>query len=751
MVDQFILKINENDVGLRQTGETTFELKSVNVLDKLYGGALGTRNYFRVCLSLGDSQNVDDILSSVEEQMLHKKWILFATSSNLNVLEDVKRRETTAKEVFALESKYSDTIEDQEKYISKISEIYSKDFPYNIKIRKEKEEESKDHQIESFCFVATGELRQEAALLVKSLRMFHGQSIYIYCDDETEEFLFRLNLNLDDVFFVKEANPEILKKLKEKHFSDLFQGINDYHRPECILKKMECMNYALQYHNNTFFLDSDILVLNDLQERFDKDIFLSPHYHNMSKASDSREFGFFNAGYIFCADKTFPNFWREVYLKDSKFFEQEGMNYICEKYNVGFFGEEHNLGFWRNTIVLADEPVKSFHVHMFDNENLTKNKNLSPENEKIRNLAFRTLEESHEEILSFIKKMENGWGGSQQSFRHLESNPKGKINLSSQTVFDTHRSGWKYAVDALAPLHNKNGVIFDGFLENRFAWHLDEYREESKKIEYSRPWVGFLHNPPDMPPWFFYEYSLQNIIAGEEFQKSLKNCVGIFTLSENLAEYLRKVTGRKICSLIHPTEIPETLFDFNKFIENPNKKIVNIGYWLRKLNSIYSLPIEKTQGMNKLRLIPYSASKPMEVIDELTEKEKEIHSIEVEDSFLENTETKSSLSNEEYDELLSGNIVFLDLYDSSANNAVIECLARGTPLLVNPLPAVVEYLGEEYPLYFDSLEEAAEKALDFDLLRESNLYLLKHSTRKELSQEHFKKSFEQSEIYNLLR
>ena len=163
------------------------------------------------------------------------------------------------------------------------------------------------------------------------------------------------------------------------------------------------------------------------------------------------------------------------------------------------------------------------------------------------------------------------------------------------------------------------------------------------------------------------------------------------------------------------------------------------------------MPISADQKISKVRLIPYSAAKPMEVIDKLTKREREIYDIEIEDSFSENTETKSSLSNKDYDELLSKNVVFLDLYDASANNAVIECLARGTPLLVNPLPAVMEYLGEGYPLYFSSLEEAAKKALDFDLIREANLYLLDHSTREKLSQEYFRKSFEKSEIYNLLR
>ena len=81
-----------------------------------------------------------------------------------------------------------------------------------------KKEPKKYHKIESFCFVSTEELKQEAALLVKTLRAFHDQPIYIYCDDETRDFLCRLNLDSNDVFFSEEANPEILENLKENVF-----------------------------------------------------------------------------------------------------------------------------------------------------------------------------------------------------------------------------------------------------------------------------------------------------------------------------------------------------------------------------------------------------------------------------------------------------------------------------------------------------------------------------------------------------
>ena len=74
------------------------------------------------------------------------------------------------------------------------------------------------------------------------------------------------------------------------------------------------------------------------------------------------------------------------------------------------------------------------------------------------------------------------------------------------------------------------------------------------------------------------------------------------------------------------------------------------------------------------------------------------------------------LPHEEYDDILTSGIVFLDLYDSSANNAIIECIARNTPLLVNKHPAVVEYCGEDYPLYFDNLDHASDILHDRELI-----------------------------------
>ena len=755
--EELMLTLGDVIIGLRKLDDGTLVPKN----SKIFESILNKENSpltdkFTVCLcTAGDVENNTELLNSIEEKMLGKKWILFVAdySEDEEAFEAIKRHNTSANTFFPIKLKHSKDEASAHKAIDRIADIYEKEYPYKLFFKGVGSAVETDHKIQSFCFVATKEVKEEASILIKSLRGFHDEPIYVVCDKETEYFLSCINLDLDNVFFRIEMEQKTLDAINKKYD---FERKNDYHRPECIIKKMDCMNYALENHDNVFFLDSDIIVLDSLQEKFNKDIFLSPHYHRAGSpdADNSIDYGFFNAGYVFCADSDLPSFWKDAYINNSNFFEQECMNQICEKFDVGLFDKLHNIGFWRKGLSSKIQP-KSIHVHAVENKNLQGHARLNSENKRLKSKTIKLLTNSenkkHKEILEFIKQIDSGWGGKQENFNFQTSNPKGKINLGLQTVFDSHRSGWRYAVGALTSLHNRNGVLLDGFLENNFAWHLEEYRREKRVIPYKAPWVGFFHNPQNMPPWFFNEYSLQNIIAGDEFQKSLEHCVGLFTLSEYHAKYLREATGKTVCSLIHPTEIPETLFDYDKFLKNKNKQIVNIGYWLRKLNSIYSIPIASGNEYAKLRLIPYSSARPLEVIDGMLKKEKVIYGIEIEQKYIDNTITKSSLSNEDYDALLSENIVFLDLYDSSANNAVIECIARATPLLVNPLPAVMEYLGEDYPFYYNSLEECAEKAENLDLVKEAHAYLKDCEIRKKLSQKHFKKSFEESEIYGLLK
>ena len=61
---------------------------------------------------------------------------------------------------------------------------------------------------------------------------------------------------------------------------------------------------------------------------------------------------------------------------------------------------------------------------------------------------------------------------------------------------------------------------------------------------------------------------------------------------------------------------------------------------------------------------------------------------------------------------------------ASANNVVVDCIAANTPLIINPHPAVVEYLGKEYPLYYSEFDEVPELCKE-DRLVAANEYLSK--------------------------
>ena len=353
----------------------------------------------------------------------------------------------------------------------------------------------------------------------------------------------------------------------------------------------------------------------------------------------------------------------------------------------------------------------------------------------------------------------------------LVDQPDGKIDLTGQKRFDCHRSGWGCALAALEPLHHRDGTRFDGFLENNFAWlHwregirppevLDQLRfeqmfdrlatsEEQGIVPYTRPWVGVLHNPPDMPPWYRPADAPQTIFAKDVWKRSAEHCRGLFVLSESMAEWVRHETGLPVSALLHPTEAPEVQFTFERFADNPTKKIVQIGWWLRNLNAIYRLPIPRDNplGYEKVRLVPHAFPWAEQYQQQLLAEQAARDGISAERRFLDNTRELPHVSDSAYDRLLSENIVLIQLYAAAANNTVIECMARATPLLVNPLPAVVEYLGPDYPFYYEDPAQTADKAMDPDLIERTHRYLRDCATRPKLTAAYFRESFQQSAVY----
>ena len=348
----------------------------------------------------------------------------------------------------------------------------------------------------------------------------------------------------------------------------------------------------------------------------------------------------------------------------------------------------------------------------------------------------------------------------------------GRLKFPSPYLRDHHRSGWRPAMEAIYPLHHPGGVRFESFLDEIFAvehprpgmrsgpalltalkhrrWADRITSEERHVVPIREPWVGFLHNPCGMPPWFYADHAPEYVFSKSIWRDSLPSCVGLFTLSEHMAQWLRQATGKPVSVAYLPSEIPETLFDFEAFLANPEKRVIQIGWWLRRQTAIDHLPLrpDNALGYRKLRLVPGFAANAGEQIEAMRAGEFERHGMPP--AGAGEVEARSHVSNDQYDQLLSCNIAFVQLEAANANNAVVECLARGTPLLVNRLPAVEEYLGPDYPLYYEDLQDAADRALDVGRLRAAHQYLLTCDHRSRLHPDVFRRAVEDSEVYRQL-
>lgn len=312
--------------------------------------------------------------------------------------------------------------------------------------------------------------------------------------------------------------------------------------------------------------------------------------------------------------------------------------------------------------------------------------------------------------------------------------PEPKIDIGIQWRPETHHSGWPYALDALASLHMPGGVVLEGFIEKKFAWGGDPGDLRNDPRPHIRPWVGFWHNPPNVHESFNrVGHAPGDILDSWLWRESAPHCLGLFTLSRYLKRWLEERVSIPVCSLLHPTGRPSAMFGARRYATNPRRKIVQVGWWLRRIESLYNLDVP---SLEKVVLNPFPQGSSR-------------HSDEgwADYGRYRGVTQLAYLDHHGYDLLLAENIVFLDLYDSSANNAIVECIARLTPILVNPLPAVVEYLGEGYPFYFTDLGEAAAKAQNMRLVVAAYQYLRDAPVRQRLTGDQFRQAFVQSRIY----
>ena len=250
------------------------------------------------------------------------------------------------------------------------------------------------------------------------------------------------------------------------------------------------------------------------------------------------------------------------------------------------------------------------------------------------------------------------------------------------------------------------------------------------------------------------------------FLASLSKCKALIALSRYLGEELRRALDSKgfpnipVKVLVHPTEFTEG-FTMDKWMQNPDKKLVQIGSWYRSAFAMYRMP--DITG-------PYPVCKAILKIKDSTQYYPPVDLRPTLEAMLADSQQKMGctgatgnlwlrellqyisdreasvrmlerLPNDEYDRLLTENIAMLWLTDCSACNTVLEYMARNTPLLLNKHPAVIEILGDTYPGLCGSVEEMALIAGNPGQIQKTHEYLL-HLDKKCLMLENFLLNFQ---------
>jgi hypothetical protein len=302
-----------------------------------------------------------------------------------------------------------------------------------------------------------------------------------------------------------------------------------------------------------------------------------------------------------------------------------------------------------------------------------------------------------------------------------------KNNLIYKNIYDNyglHYYGWKEVINHFIKNYEKNTVFnqqffFDEWLEKFLVWGDKQEKNFYLKEIYSNNYkiISFIHNPP-FQKWYNKDYrtNIKNkiIYNDEHTNKNLiKNIddyeledkiVYLYTLTNYHKEYIYNKCPEfknKLLSLHHPIELNahDNLFDFSLFCQN--KQIIHIGWWLRNFKTF--IDFKQPKEYHKTILIK-------------NDFENEWNNISTSYK-LDNITIVKELSNTEYEKIFTNSCIFIDLEDSSATNTVIECIKFNTPIIIRKIPSVVEYLGEKYPLYFETND-------DLNLFNNPN-YLLK--------------------------
>lgn len=203
----------------------------------------------------------------------------------------------------------------------------------------------------SFCTICTSPASFELVGLLLSLSVFHpSATVYIVADTQTQ-------LNIRNL----SPTPNLIIKwiIELDKYSSLTRSQMEDNQSwaEFQMFKSIALDYALQFEEDCLFLDSDIIIteqINGIDKT--KELGVSPHYMRKDILD---KFGNFNGGMLWTRNKMVPHDWRE-FTKTSRYYDQASIEDLARKYDHFSFGKNYNIQGYR--LALHEHGPQSF-VH----------------------------------------------------------------------------------------------------------------------------------------------------------------------------------------------------------------------------------------------------------------------------------------------------------------------------------------------------------------------------------------------------
>lgn len=229
----------------------------------------------------------------------------------------------------------------------------------------------------------------------------------------------------------------------------------------------------------------------------------------------------------------------------------------------------------------------------------------------------------------------------------------------------------------------------------KFVWWVElmfldsKYRDIANSL-CNTDWFGVMHVPPLCPNWAMEgQNDLSSLYFDKTWNKALKRCKAIICLSEHMAMQIRALYPEiNVFSTKHPVSQLTRKFRISDFLEK--KQMVLVGAWLRDYEAFVNTKTKYTKAVLFTKYARnYLKNTYKQYVPSCNTLLSDIEILE----FLEDTE---------YDKLITTSLVFLGVHETSANNALCECITSNTPFIALRHPAIAEYCGLEYPLLLDS-------------------------------------------------